>query len=154
MARRKITKARALESLRRVRAESLTILKQLDALQPATDKHQAMRMQSLVGAAIIADLEAAHKQLLGISRLLRSVNGTKPMTTGAYSQKPYRCTHCGHEAHQGTNHWGETYGPCGNCSWRRPGQPTRHECLEACPEGYTKPAPWKVARLGDVAEIT
>ncbi len=77
MARRKITKARALESLRRVRAESLTILKQLDALQPATDKHQAMRMQSLVGAAICHDLEAAHKQLLGISRLLRSVNGTK-----------------------------------------------------------------------------
>ncbi len=75
-------------------------------------------------------------------------------TTGPYSQKLYRCTLCGHEAHQGTNHWGETYGACSNCSWKRPGQPTVHECLVPCPEGYTKPTPWKVVRLGDIAEIT
>ncbi len=77
MARRKITKARALEQIRRVRAESLNVLKQLDALQPAMDHNQALRMQSLVGAAIITDLEATHKQLLGVSRLLRTVNGRK-----------------------------------------------------------------------------
>jgi hypothetical protein len=29
----------------------------------------------------------------------------------------------------------------------------RHICLEAVPEGMGVPAPWKMVKLGDIAEI-
>lgn len=74
-------------------------------------------------------------------------------TTGKISVKEYRCTHCGNVAKQSTNHWGETYGSCSACSWKRPGQATVHECLEALPEGYAKPEPWKIVRLGDICTV-
>lgn len=77
----------------------------------------------------------------------------KKPTTGACSSKPYRCTHCGHERQVVTNHWGEIYSPCPACSWKRPGQATVSTCVEPVPEGYGVPEPWKIVKLGDVADI-
>lgn len=75
-------------------------------------------------------------------------------TTGKYSVKEYRCTRCGHVSRIGTNHWGECYPSCSECSWKNPMQPmVAHECLEPMPEGFTKPKPWKIVKLGDVAEV-
>lgn len=78
---------------------------------------------------------------------------TDKPTTGPYSQKRYGCTHCGDVEMTGTNHWGEIYSRCRACSWRRPGQATVKVCLDPMPEGYAEPAPWKLVRLGDVANI-
>ena len=79
--------------------------------------------------------------------------GTKP-TTGKYSMKPYECKRCGHKHQVGTNHWGETYGPCPNCQWKYPMEfGSTHVCLEPVPEGYGVPEPWRHARLGDLVEI-
>ena len=36
----------------------------------------------------------------------------KVMTTGKISVKPYKCTECGKDQKQATNHWGHTYGMC------------------------------------------
>lgn len=69
-------------------------------------------------------------------------------TTGKYSQKPYKCTNCGTIKTIGTNHWGEIYPFCSKCC-----NTTVWECLEELPEGYSKPAPWKVVKLGDICEI-
>ena len=75
-------------------------------------------------------------------------------TTGKYSNKLYKCMNCGFEEMKGTNHWGETYGPCRNCQWKRPMEAgSRWECLEPMPEGYEKPEPWKTVRLGDICKI-
>ena len=75
-------------------------------------------------------------------------------TTGKYSVKLYKCTRCGLEQKHGTNHWGEIYPTCRGCSWKNPRQPqVTMECLEAMPDGYSKPEPWKMVKLGDVAEI-
>lgn len=76
----------------------------------------------------------------------------KPVT-GPYSMKPYRCTHCGQETQEGTNHWGEIYSRCVSCSWKRPMKVTVKECLAPVPEGYGVPMPWKLVKLGDIAEI-
>jgi DNA-directed RNA polymerase subunit RPC12/RpoP len=68
--------------------------------------------------------------------------------------KNYRCTECGHESKQDTNHYGEIYIRCSNCSWKSPMSPMQvHECLDPLPEGMGRPEPWKIVRLGDVAEI-
>lgn len=77
---------------------------------------------------------------------------TKP-TTGRYSIKRYQCKRCGHESQEGTNHWGEIYSRCSNCSWKYPLEATVKVCLEPVPEGYGTPEPWKIVKLGDVAEI-
>ncbi len=75
-------------------------------------------------------------------------------TIGAISVKPYQCTRCGREEKHSTNHWGEIYPRCGGCSWKNPLDPAPvWKCLEAVPEGYAKPEPWKKMRLGDVAEV-
>ena len=74
-------------------------------------------------------------------------------TTGQVSTKRYECVHCAHESQISTNHWGEVYSPCRNCSWKRPGQGNIHKCLEPLPEGYAKPEPWTFVRLGDIAKI-
>ena len=74
-------------------------------------------------------------------------------TTGKYSQKKYRCNRCGHESLHGTNHWGEIYPCCSNCSWKNPRQPqSTHTCLEPVPEGMDVPTPWQFVAL-DVTEI-
>jgi DNA-directed RNA polymerase subunit RPC12/RpoP len=75
-------------------------------------------------------------------------------TTGKYSYKMYRCTRCGREQLQGTNHWGEIYTPCPVCSWKNPKEaaPT-WVCLEPRPEGYGVPEPWKNVKLGDTADV-
>jgi len=77
-------------------------------------------------------------------------------TIGAITAKLYKCVHCGHEAVQSTNHYGETYGPCENfqCVSRRPMtnatyRPPRHECLSPLPEGWGRPEPWKETNLGE-----
>ncbi len=78
----------------------------------------------------------------------------KPLqTTGAITAKRYKCVDCGHEHTASTNHYGEIYIRCTKCSWK-PGQGMRHECLEPLPEGWGRPEPWKLVKLGDVAEIT
>lgn len=69
-------------------------------------------------------------------------------TTGKYSNKPYRCMQCGTEKLLGTNHWGECYPFCYVCQTT-----TVWECLEPIPDGYKKPEPWKLVKLGDVCEI-
>jgi len=72
---------------------------------------------------------------------------SKPKT-GKYSIKPYECTECGVKKDQGTNHWGEIYPHCSVC-----GTVTVWKCLEPVPDGYDTPEPWKIVKLGDVAEI-
>jgi len=74
-------------------------------------------------------------------------------TTSKVTSKLYRCCHCKHEHQVTTNHYGEVYSPCPKCSWKRPGHPGQHECLEALPEGMAKPEPWKVVALGEIATI-
>ena len=77
---------------------------------------------------------------------------SKP-TTGGYSVKPYRCTHCDHVSQEGTNHWGEIYSRCTECSWKRPLEATVKVCIEPMPEGHARPTPWKLVRLGDLVEV-
>ena len=75
-------------------------------------------------------------------------------TTGKYSQKLYKCKNCGFEQLHGTNHWGEIYPACNGCQWKRPMEiGSIWECLEVMPEGYKRPEPWKMVRLGDIIEI-
>ncbi len=74
-------------------------------------------------------------------------------TTGKYSIKPYKCTHCNHVSNEGTNHWGEIYSRCKECSWKRPMESTVKVCLEDMPIGFTKPTPWTICSLKDVIKI-
>jgi len=69
------------------------------------------------------------------------------MITGQITSKEYRCTHCGHIESASTNHFGEIYSKCSNCSWKRPGQVTVRECVEPLPRGWDKPEPWKTVTL-------
>lgn len=78
---------------------------------------------------------------------------SKRPTTGPYSVKLYQCNHCGHDRNVGTNHWGEIYSSCPNCSWKRPLDATVSTCLEPAPEGYGLPEPWTIVKLGDIAEV-
>lgn len=74
--------------------------------------------------------------------------------TSKYSMKKYRCKSCGFESMHGTNHYGEIYPKCRNCGWKRPFELSQvHECLESVPEGMGIPEPWKMVKLGDIAEI-
>lgn len=79
-------------------------------------------------------------------------------TIGKYSYKDFKCRHCGHVKKIGTNHWGEcyslgNYNSCPACGWKRPMDVTIWDCIEPIPEGYTKPEPWKIVKLGDICEI-
>lgn len=75
-------------------------------------------------------------------------------TTGKYSHKMYRCTRCGREQLQGTNHWGEIYPRCPGCSWKNPMDPQPvWVCLEPRPEGYDVPEPWTKVTLGEIITI-
>ena len=77
---------------------------------------------------------------------------TQPKT-GPYSGKPYKCNRCGNVSNIGTNHWGEVYSRCSNCSWKHPLEADSHECLEPVPDGFDIPEPWTVTTLGEIAEI-
>ena len=75
-------------------------------------------------------------------------------TTGRISAKQYRCTRCGHEETHSTNHWGDIYPRCSGCSWKNPLSPiVVMECLEPIPEGFAKPEPWRIVKLGDIATV-
>jgi DNA-directed RNA polymerase subunit RPC12/RpoP len=74
-------------------------------------------------------------------------------TTARVSYKKYKCSHCGHESSQQTNHWGATYGRCDGCSWKRPLEANHHTCMEEMPFGYKTPPEWQTVKLGDIAEI-
>lgn len=72
-------------------------------------------------------------------------------TIGKYSQKKYKCTRCGHESLQGTNHWGKIYPICVKCGWKNPMCPqSEHACLEEIPEGFGTPPEWEFITLGDI----
>jgi hypothetical protein len=71
--------------------------------------------------------------------------------TGKLTAKRYRCQSCGHEKTAATNHYGEFYDICSNCSSKSPTDPIKvHECLEPLPAGWEKPEPWKKVKLGDI----
>ena len=72
--------------------------------------------------------------------------------TGQYSQKNYRCKDCGFTRLEGTNHYGDIYSRCPECSWKV-GQGLVSECVDPLPEGWGTPEPWKLVKLGDIAEI-
>ena len=75
-------------------------------------------------------------------------------TIGKMSYKKYKCTRCGHIEEHSTNHWGEIYTRCKNCSWKNPLDPNpTHVCLEKMPKGYKKPPAWKKVKLGDVVDV-
>lgn len=73
------------------------------------------------------------------------------LVTGPRSAKRYQCTRCGHEQVETTNHWGEFYDRCPNCSWKHPMDAVvTWKCLEQPPPGYGTPEPWKTVRLQDL----
>ena len=91
-----------------------------------------------------------------VYNLLRNLKGrnNKMKITGKISSKRYRCSECGHESNHSTNHYGQFYDRCPSCSWKSPMSPIKvFECLEPLPEGWGKPEPWKMVKLGDIAEI-
>ena len=76
-------------------------------------------------------------------------------TTEGIRSKPYKCSVCGFKKDIETNHYGEcyslfNYNHCPDCPTT---QLTTWICHEVLPEGFTKPEPWTVVKLGDVAEI-
>jgi len=78
----------------------------------------------------------------------------KKKTTGKYSMKRYQCMRCGRIEMQGTNHWGEIYPTCQDCSWKNPLAPqSAWKCLEKMPKGYKLPPKWEFVRLGDIAKV-
>lgn len=74
------------------------------------------------------------------------------MKTGKCTSKLYKCSECGYEVKTTTNHYGEYYDRCDNCSWT-PNQIKTFVCQETLPKGWELPEPWKFTTLGDVATI-
>lgn len=73
--------------------------------------------------------------------------------TKMITEKRYKCSQCGHESKQTTNHYGETYsfGNFNCCPICPPyKRPTTWKCAESVPEGVTVPEPWTVATLSDL----
>lgn len=73
-------------------------------------------------------------------------------TTGAMTEKLYRCKRCGHEQRIATNHFGEcySYGHYNTCPACPPwanypefGGLTVWICVEPCPPEMAVPEPWK-----------
>lgn len=74
--------------------------------------------------------------------------------TGKVTTKTYKCLECNHESQHSTNHYGQIYCRCNNCSWKSPMSPIKAmECQEPLPEGWERPENWKIVKLGDVVEI-
>ncbi len=74
--------------------------------------------------------------------------------TGKVAPKRYKCQNCNTEIIANTNHYGEFYDICKNCSWKSPMDPIKtHVCLEPLPEGWEKPESWKKLKLGDICEF-
>ena len=69
--------------------------------------------------------------------------------TGKISKKEYECTGCGLLKIRETNHFGEVYPYCDFCN-----EITVWKCNEEIPEGWETPESWKIAKLGDICEIT
>lgn len=69
-------------------------------------------------------------------------------TTGKVTSKAYRCSECGGVQQMSTNHYGECYPFCVQCQ-----KPTRWLCMQVLPEGWEKPAPWKIGILGYPVEV-
>lgn len=75
--------------------------------------------------------------------------------TSKYSHKIYKCPRCGENDSFGTNHYGEIYVRCKECSWKNPMNPTvAMQCQEPVPEGMGIPEKWTITTLGEVATIT
>jgi len=68
-------------------------------------------------------------------------------TTGKVSWKQYKCTRCNHIHSVQTNHCGDTYGRCPNCSWKYPLEPNKHVCIEPLSDSFKRPEPWKIATI-------
>lgn len=75
-------------------------------------------------------------------------------TTGPLSVKEYKCSRCGNISKASTNHWGEFYDRCTECSPRHgwADKIVTHVCMEPVPEGYDTPTPWKKVQLGDLVD--
>lgn len=67
--------------------------------------------------------------------------------------KRYGCTHCGAISQEETNHYGEIYSRCKECSWNRPGNPTVKVCIDPVPKDGWIPEPWHFVQVKDIAEI-
>jgi DNA-directed RNA polymerase subunit RPC12/RpoP len=75
-------------------------------------------------------------------------------TIGKVTMKRYRCRGCGRESMRSTNNYGDIYITCNTCSWKTPPELiSTYECLEPLPEDWERPEPWKVVKLGDIADI-
>jgi len=63
-------------------------------------------------------------------------------STGPQTAKRYKCTGCGHVSTYMTNHYGQFYDRCKECSWKSPMNPIKtHDCLEPIPDGWVKAVP-------------
>lgn len=70
------------------------------------------------------------------------------------SSKKYKCQRCGYEMMTTTNHYGEIYPRCPNCSWKYPLSPqSTFKFVGKIPKNAWIPEPWKKVKLGDVADI-
>lgn len=72
-ATRAITKTRVLENSRRVRAAAHVLSIEIDQLNPASVPNHAMRMQSILGAAILNDLRDAQALIENATRMVRGI---------------------------------------------------------------------------------
>lgn len=74
--------------------------------------------------------------------------------TGRITAKRYRCTRCGAESTESTNHYGDFYPMRPRCcGWKHPLEAATFECLEPLPEGWARPEPWRKVRLGDLVKV-
>lgn len=70
---RRITKTRALENIRRVRAAAHLCCLEVETLQPGTNHRHAMRMQSILGAGILNELRDAQAKIERAAQMLRTI---------------------------------------------------------------------------------
>jgi hypothetical protein len=73
--RRMITKTRALERVRCIRLASACLIKEVDALQPASNERHRRRMQSIMGAGFLREMQEAQDKIERATRMLRSIKG-------------------------------------------------------------------------------
>ena len=79
---------------------------------------------------------------------------SKKLTTGKHSQKMYRCNRCGKRSLHETNHWGNIYSSCNDCSWKHPLQSqATHQCLEHCPDTHIPPVKWSMVSFGVMENV-
>lgn len=70
--------------------------------------------------------------------------------TGKITVKQYQCQTCKTVSKHSTNHYGEIYLNCNNCG---AGEIRVLECTELLPEGWSRPEPWKIVKLSEIAKI-